>query len=209
MQSAFFSRAKRCAKGAVTSTLSLFLLLGVAACGGAPAPVEVGNRETPSGKTMPHTSLPMPPPTMPGGDSSAHSFTLLDKSRVKLSDYTGQVVVLDFWATFCTPCRDEVPHLSALQQRFGDKGLRVIGLNVGGPDDYPKIAEFARQFNLNYQIGFPDPEMINFYMGSEDKIPQTIVFNRQGRIIKHFVGYDSTVPADLERTIQEAVMSDK
>jgi thiol-disulfide isomerase/thioredoxin len=206
MQSAFFSRVRRM-RGFAASLLSLSLLLA-AACGGAPAPVVVSNKVTPSGKTMPRTSLPMPP-TATNGDRSAESFTLLDNSRVKLSDYEGQVVVLDFWATYCPPCRDEAPHLSALQQRFGDKGLRIIGLNVGGPDDRPKIPEFTQQFNLKYTFGFPDPQMVNLYMGSDDRIPQTVVFDRNGRIIKHFVGYDNTVSAELERTIEKAVTSDE
>ena len=208
MQSAFFRSARWRARGLATSLLSLSLLL-TAACGGAPAPVVVSDRGTPVGKTMPRTSLPMPPPTANNGDRSAQTFTLMDNSRVKLSDYTGQVVVLDFWATYCPPCRDEAPHLNALQQRFGEKGLRVIGLNVGGSEDQPKIPEFTRQFNLKYTFGFPDPEMINLYMGSDDRIPQTLVFDRSGRILKHFVGYDDTVSAELERTIQEAVTGDK
>ncbi|HEX8845601.1 MAG TPA: TlpA disulfide reductase family protein [Pyrinomonadaceae bacterium] len=186
-----------------TLSLSLFLLFA-AACGGASG--EVGRSRTPSGQSMPRTSLPMPPVD---ADKSAQSFTLLDNSRVTLSEYVGQVVVLDFWATYCPPCREEAPRLDALQQRFADKGLRVIGLNVGGPDDHPKIPEFARQFNLKYTLGIPDQEMINLYVGDGGKIPQTYVFDRRGRIIKHFDGYDAAASAELERTVENAVTSDE
>src|SRR3954452_14897362 len=112
MQSALFTRARR-----------LLLVRGMAAlfaaCGNAPAPVVVSKSETPTGKTMPRTSLPMTPANAPGSDPArAQSFTLMTDERVKLSDYQGKVVVLDFWATYCPPCRHEAPRLDALQKRF-------------------------------------------------------------------------------------------
>jgi thiol-disulfide isomerase/thioredoxin len=150
------------------------------------------------------------PPTSAGNASlDAQSFTLLDNQQAKLPDYLGQVVVLDFWATYCAPCLEEIPHLDALQKRFGAQGLQVIGLNVGGPDDRPKIPEFVERLKINYKLGFPEPEMTNLYMGSDSRIPQTIVFDRKGRIVKHFVGYDQTASAELERTIEKTVIGDE
>jgi thiol-disulfide isomerase/thioredoxin len=153
----------------------------------------------------------MPPTTTAagGGASRAQSFTLMDSQQAKLSDYEGQVVVLDFWATYCPPCLDEAPHLDALQRRYGAQGLQVIGLNVGGPDDRPEIPKFVERLNIKYALGFPEPEMTNLYMGSDSRIPQTVVFDRKGRILKHFVGYDETISQELERTIEKAVMSDE
>jgi cytochrome c biogenesis protein CcmG/thiol:disulfide interchange protein DsbE len=150
----------------------------------------------------------MPPTTTASGSNNtvnAQTFTLLDNQQVKLSDYLGQVVVLDFWATYCPPCLEEAPHLDALQQRFGASGLQVIGLNVGGPEDHPKIREFAERLQIKYALGIPEPEMSNLYMGSDSRIPQTVVFDREGRIVKHFVGYDPTIKQELERTIEETV----
>ena len=187
------------------------LLMFSVSCG-APAPVVVNRGETPRGRTPPRTSLPMPPTTTAAGGANAvnaQTFTLLDNQQVKLSDYLGQVVVLDFWATYCPPCLEEAPHLDALQRRFGAQGLQVIGLNVGGPDDRPKIAEFVERLKIKYALGFPEPEMTNLYMGSDSRIPQTVVFDRQGRIVKHFVGYDQTISQELERTIEETVTSNK
>jgi thiol-disulfide isomerase/thioredoxin len=188
-----------------------FLLTLFAACGGAPAPVEIGRGETPTGRTAPRTAFPMPPTTTAasGGATSAQSFTLMDNRQAKLSDYEGQVVVLDFWATYCPPCLDEAPHLDALQRRYGAQGLQVIGLNVGGPDDRVEIPKFVERLKINYALGFPEPEMTNLYMGSDSRIPQTVVFDRKGRILKHFVGYDETVSQELERTIEKAVIGDE
>ena len=204
MLSAFFSCALSVRSGLMIAALSLLLLLE--GCGGTPAPVEVGGSETPKGRTAPPTSFPMPPTTT-GSSLNAQSFTLLDNQQVKLSDYLGQVVVLDFWATFCAPCVEEAPHLDALQKRFGAQGLQVIGLNVGGPDDHSAIPEFAERLKINYKLGIPEPEMMNLYMGSNNAIPQTIVFDRKGRIVKHFVGYDQTTSAELEHTIEKTVTS--
>ncbi len=186
---------------AAAASLFLLLLSG-AACG--PAPAEVGRTETPRGKNPPGTSLPMPPAT----PAAAQSFTLLDGDRpANLSDYLGRVVVLDFWATFCQPCVEEAPHLDALQSRFGPQGLQVIGLNVGGEDDRPEIPKFVERLKIKYALGVPDPEMVNFYMGSNSSIPQTLVFDRRGRVVKHFVGYDPGLRQELERTIEEEMMN--
>ncbi len=176
-----------------------------ASCNNAPPPVVVSRTETPSGKAQPRASLP-PPPTKTSGDSvNAQSFTLMNDQRAKLSDYLGKVVVIDFWATYCPPCRAEAPELDALQKRYGGKGLTVIGLNVGGPDDRPLIPGFAEGLKLKYTMGFPDPEMTYLFMGNDDTIPQTLVFDRRGRVLKHFVGYDQAVSAELERTVQGAL----
>ena len=204
MQSAFFIRARRW-------LIVLAVCALCAACGNAPAPVVVSKTETPTGRSAPRTALPMPPaPTSSSGNSAnSESFTLMNDERVKLSDYQGKVVVLDFWATYCPPCREEAPHLDALQKKFADKDLVVIGLNVGGPDDRPLIPEFTEKLKLKYTFGFPDPEMTNFFTGSDDRIPQTLVFNRKGRLLKHFVGYDDTLAPELDRTIENAVMSNE
>jgi thiol-disulfide isomerase/thioredoxin len=212
MQSAFFNYARKKWMLRVSIGALLLLLALSAACNNAPAPVVVGEKGTPTGRAMPRTSLPMPPTTTAssgGGATNAESFTLLDEQHVKLSDYLGKVVVLDFWATYCPPCRDEVPHLDELQTRYGKQGLLVIGLNVGGPEDRPRIPDFTESLKIKYMLGFPDQEMTDLYMGSDDRIPQTLVFDRKGRIVKHFVGYDQSVSVELERTIQKAVTSDE
>jgi thiol-disulfide isomerase/thioredoxin len=208
MQSAFLASVRRRTTTISISALLLSLALSIA-CNNAPAPV-AGGTKTPSGKTPPRTSLPMPPTTITSdGVGNAQSFTLLNDQRVKLSDYLGKVVVLDFWATFCAPCRDEAPHLDALQKRFGAQGLLVFGLNVGGTEDRPRIPEFTESLKMEYTLGFPDPEMMNLFIGSDDRIPQTLVFDRKGRLVKHFVGYDPTISAELESTIEKEVMSNE
>ena len=155
------------------------------------------------------TNLPMPPPTTARGVNSgatpAGGWTQADGRRVRLEDLRGQVVVLDFWATYCPPCREEIPHLVQLQKQYGPRGLQVIGLNVGGEEDRPKVPEFVKLYNIQYQLAEPDPETVRLFFGADDSIPQTFVLDRQGRLVRHFVGYDSEVASQLESAVEQAL----
>ncbi len=133
-------------------------------------------------------------------------WTLSNDRHIRLSDYQNKVVVLDFYATWCEPCRDTIPHLVDLQKRYGPQGLQIIGLNLGGQDDYDKVPEFAREFHIEYPLGIPDPELENVYL-HEYSIPQTLVIDRQGQLLKHFVGYDDSMAEELERAIQASLGS--
>lgn len=157
---------------------------------------------TPASRTLPQTSLPMPPIN---SDAESVGWTLLDGRLIRLRDYRGQVVVLDFYATWCPPCRDEVPHLASLQTRFGGEGLQVIGLNVGGEEDRPKIPDFVKELGINYQLATPTPEAVDLFMGGDSSIPQTLIFNRNGELLRHFSGYDATTRRELETAIADAV----
>jgi thiol-disulfide isomerase/thioredoxin len=174
-----------------------------------------GNANTPRGSSMPQTSVPMPPVNAArvktGGaksdDASLSSsvWTTLDGRSARPSDYQGKVLVLDFWATYCPPCREETPHLVEMQRRYESKGLQIVGLNVGGEDDRPKLPGFVQEFGIQYPLGYPDDAMNALYFADDDVIPQTYVFDRKGRLLKRFVGYDSTVPAELENLIKTAL----
>src|SRR5437870_12697844 len=97
-------------------------------------------------------------PTARGG------WTLDNNQRAKLSDYKGKVVVLDFYATWCEPCRAETPRLVRLQRDYGPGGLQVIGLNVGGENDRAQVPAFAKEFGIEYPLGFPDDALVDQYL---------------------------------------------
>ena len=207
MKSAFLDSIHM--RGRVSGVLvSLFYLLIFAACKGAPAP-EAAKPVPPKSTATPapqRAARPQPSVVTPSSARVEQSgFTLLDNRRQRLSDYTGHVVVLDFYATWCPPCREETPHLVSLQKRYGAQGLHVIGLNVGGPEDRYKVPEYVEEFKIQYTLGFPDPQLTAQYLSDDDRIPQAFVFDRKGRLVKRFISYDNTMPAELERIVQNAL----
>jgi cytochrome c biogenesis protein CcmG, thiol:disulfide interchange protein DsbE len=145
------------------------------------------------------------PPLKTGGNAG---WRLASDQHLRLADYRDKVVVLDFYATWCEPCRDSIPHLVDLQKRYGPQGLQVVGLNVGGKEDYGDVPRFAKEFHIQYQLGIPDAETETLYLGENDAIPQTIVFDRRGRVVRHFIGYDDSVGRDLEQAIQTSLTTE-
>ena len=148
------------------------------------------------------------PPLSAEGVGSEMGWTLVDGTRVRLIDFRGQVLVLDFYATWCGPCRKSIPHLIELQRHSSTHGLQIVGLNVGGPDDRVKVAAFAAEFKIPYQLGFPDKPLSDLFLSDDDSIPQTFVFDRGGQLVKRFIGYDDSMPGELERAIQAVLIVD-
>jgi thiol-disulfide isomerase/thioredoxin len=145
-----------------------------------------------------NTTYPMPP-------LKAHSemgWAFTDGKRATLGEYQGKVLVLDFYATWCAPCRESIPRLIALQENYSPADLQIIGLNVGGPDDRVKVAEFARELNIQYSLGFPDKSLTDLFLSDNDTIPQTFVFDRQGQLVKRFIGYEKSTGTQLEQLIR-------
>ena len=137
--------------------------------------------------------------------ANGKGWALGDQQRVTLADYKGKVVVLDFYATWCEPCRAETPRLVQLQSQYGQKGLQVIGLNVGGADDRDLVPGFAKEFGIQYPLGFPDDEFADQYLGDNQNIPQAFVLDRNGKLVKRFIGYSEQSGAELDRVIQQAL----
>jgi thiol-disulfide isomerase/thioredoxin len=149
----------------------------------------------------PNTLFPMPPLE----PRSGVAWVLADGKRVTPGDFRGQVLVLDFYATWCVPCRESIPHLNSLMDNYGKKGLQVVGLNVGGPDDRIKVADFAKELKVQYPLGFPDKSLTDLFLADNQTIPQTFVFGREGHLLKRFVGYDPTTGVELEQVVAGAV----
>ena len=146
------------------------------------------------------------PPIGNDGQLPDLGWTLADGQRGGLSQQRGKVLVLDLYATWCEPCRRSIPHLIDLHERFQAKGLAVVGLNVGGPDDRVKVAGFASQFRISYPLGFPDKQLTDLLLSDNSSIPQTFVFDRNGQLIKRYIGYDETMPGQLETLIQSELV---
>lgn len=202
----------RVRRSATTFALAALLALSMAACelDGASKKKERISADTPAGAKPPRTNLPMPPvepahKTAADAATARGAWTQLDGRRASLEDFRGQVVILDFWATYCPPCREEIPHLVRLQRQFGPRGFKVIGLNVGGREDRPKIPDFVKQYGIQYELADPDDETVRLFLAGDDRIPQTFVLDREGRIVLHIVGYDGDAAAELEQAVTNAL----
>jgi thiol-disulfide isomerase/thioredoxin len=180
----------------------LAVAIALAGCGrksvneNAPSPVISG---------PPKTSLPMPPAN--GAQLSQLGWMLSDGSHTTVGAYQHKVLLLDFYATWCMPCRDSIPHLIALEKQYGPRGLAVVGLNVGGPDDLDAVPAFAREFKIQYPLGVPDESLTDFLMSDIDAIPQTFVFDGRGQLIKRYIGYSQSMGTELDQLIRSNLES--
>ncbi len=126
----------------------------------------------------------------------------LDGSRVDLQDLRGQVVVISFWATWCRPCLQELPHLATFQTRYRDQGLTVLGISTDTPDSLPQVRAITRRNNWSFQV-LLDPEgAVQQLLNPRGNNPFTLVLDRQGRIVYAHEGYSSGDERVIEELIQ-------
>ncbi len=147
-------------------------------------------------------------PIVPGNLSgkAAPDFELktIDGKTVRLSDYRGKAVLLNFWATWCPPCKIEMPWFVDLQKQYGEQGLQVIGVSVDddAEKNADKIAEFAKQMNLNYVVVLGNEKVSDQYGGVEG-LPTTFYIDRNGKIVGYVQGLVSH--SEIEDNVKKAL----
>ncbi len=127
---------------------------------------------------------------LPGDSKIAPDFTLLthDGKEVKLSDYKGKVILLDFWATWCPPCVKSVPDLIAIHSEFEGEAV-VIGVSLDKETNSDKdVAPFIEKFGINYPVVMGDKAIANAYGGVE-AIPTMFVIDQKGNIVNKHIGF--------------------
>ena len=130
-----------------------------------------------------HRSRPAEP--MRSGNAATHPFAPdfsvndLSGHTLELSHYGGKVVLLNFWATWCAPCRSEIPRLVDLQNKYGREGLQIVGISL---DDDPRpVHAFDQQLRMNYPVAIGDASLAEQY-GGVLGLPVSFLIGRDGRI---------------------------
>lgn len=141
------------------------------------------------------------------GHRLAPDFALrsLSGEPFSLAEFKGKVVLVDFWATWCPPCRKSIPELVDLQKKYLDTGLVVLGISMDHPDhaNDSALRAFKDRYRINYRIARANGEMAMNYFGTgEMAIPTMFVVSREGRIVAKHVGYR---PGELEKSLKEVL----
>ncbi len=120
-------------------------------------------------------------------NAPAPAFSLqdLDGKPLDLGTYRGQVVLLDFWATWCTPCQAEIPHFVEFQDKYRSQGFEVIGLSMD--DDAKPVREFYKQYKMNYPVALGTTQIADSY-GGVLGLPITFLIARDGTIAAKYIG---------------------
>jgi thiol-disulfide isomerase/thioredoxin len=133
----------------------------------------------------------------------------LDGSSFKLADYKGKVLLVNLWATWCGPCRSEIPDLIRVANEYGPKGVEVVGLTNEDPvADKEKVKDFVDQFKITYKIGWGDQELAMGLMQGQvrNNIPQSFIISRDGRVLRRFIGFNaSETPPKLRQALEDAI----
>ena len=192
--------------------------LGLSSCNSN----EVTNNNAPANRTT--TSAP---PRNPPGNNTGVVFPValpqelrdlklqtLDGEALKLADYADKVLVVNIWATWCGPCRLEMPDLVKLSNEYKSRGLVVIGLSTtyNEHNDPVHVRDYIRSQNVSYKIIWDDGSLASPLVQTvrgPAAIPQSFVISRDGRIVKHFPGFSPYSTPTLMRQAVEEALNDK
>jgi thiol-disulfide isomerase/thioredoxin len=183
---------------AVIILTTIFVSLQIA-CSRAAAPVAIGNK--PVSVNGVSTNEARERATV---ELSEMSWAGFDGGVTKLKDLRGKAVILDFWATNCPPCIEEIPHLLELKAKYGEE-LVLVGLHVGDDEDRKQVPAFVEKLKITYPLAYPDSALTDFVFQNNSAIPQTAVFDRSGTMVRKIVGFNAQIKRDLDQAVEQAI----
>lgn len=204
-----------------------FLLILLGALFAVSAAAQSGRRGMTPPPPPPPERLTEPPIVLPAGRASVAPTKLtvlpegvfkrqlkaLDQGSFSLADFGGKVLVVNLWASWCGPCRREVPEYEKVRKEFAGRGVEFIGLTTEDPrTSSDRVRQFARDFNFGFRLGWADRETAVALMNGRNSIPQTLVIAPDGRILDHWRGYSAgqggnQLRKTIERALSEASLS--
>jgi thiol-disulfide isomerase/thioredoxin len=114
----------------------------------------------------------------------------LDDASFSLAEFSGKILVINIWATWCGPCRREVPEYEKVRKEFAGRAVEFIALTTEDPRTAAqRVKQFAHDYNFGFRLGFADRQTAGVLMNGKNIIPQTLVIAADGRIVSHWQGY--------------------
>ncbi|MSP62393.1 MAG: TlpA family protein disulfide reductase [Myxococcales bacterium] len=148
-------------------------------------------------------------PASPAGDGVAQGapatdFTLrdLEGRDVRLSDYTGKVVLIDFWATWCVPCEAEIPHLQQLYDEHKEKGFVILGIAMDGPETLANVGPKARSLNITFPVLLDEETKVVAVYNPKRTAPLSILIDRKGQIARTRSGFNAGDEKAIEADVK-------
>jgi thiol-disulfide isomerase/thioredoxin len=140
---------------------------------------------------------------------SERQIKTLDSGNFRFSEFHGKVVVINLWASWCGPCRREVPEYEKVRKAYSGREVEFIGLTTEDPrTSTDRVKKFLRDISFSFRIGWADRETARTLMNGKTSIPQTLVIDADGRIVSHWTGYSPRHSGDkLKQTIDQALQT--
>ncbi len=191
----------------------LFAAFGLSSCNSTNEVATSGNSNAPKPNAPVSRSAPAPgnaaPALLPASVLNSE-FKDINGAPLKLSDYTGKVLVINMWATWCGPCRIETPELVALSKEYKERGVELVGLTTQQNDpSIDKIKDFLAANKVGYRTIYDDGTLassLTQLTRARSVIPQSFVVSRDGHILTHFEGFDpDNTPAKLRAAVEQAI----
>ena len=178
----------------------------------APQPVQPEASATPST----YETAPAKPPAASAETNTLPESVLnrelqsLDEGSFRLADFSGKVFVINLWATWCGPCRREIPEYEEVRKVYAARGVEFIALTTEDPrSDEERVKKFVREMGFGFRIGWLDRQTAATLMNGRRVIPQTFIVAADGHVVRHFRGYSPGRGAALLRESLDSALSEK
>jgi peroxiredoxin len=151
-------------------------------------------------------NAPSAPEVTPAGGSPDFELPALDGSRVRLSEHRGKnVVLIDFWATFCEPCLLAMPHLDELYRKYRDRGFVVLGVSIDGSGSAAKVRGEVEKLGVSFPILLDQETQVVALYNPRTSAPYSVLIDREGRIVRRQEGYTTGDRDALEADIAAVI----